>query len=212
MDVRMRFVVLILIALQASWMCDGRQILNSEIGNFGAGIKNDQVCTLCETYASQAIDYLSRNQTQEEVIDLLYTSCSRLHSFEDGCVTLVDHYAPLFFSVISTIQPEELCDKVNLCELVALVYQSQSLNGDSCDLCHQAVAEVISKLQDPDTQLDILELLLKGCSSLEKKFVKQCKRMVFEYGPLILTKGAKFLENTDICTALHACEPKVNSI
>ncbi|CAM8950072.1 unnamed protein product [Rhodiola kirilowii] len=210
MAVRMGLVILMLILLQSSWVCNARQLMSAEMLNLGSGMKNDQVCTLCETYATQAIDYLSQNQTQQEVIDLLRTSCSRMRSLEDECVTLVDYYAPLLFLELSTIQPEELCDKFNLCELVTL--RSQTLDGESCDLCHQAVADVIAKLQDPDTQLDILEMLLKGCASLEKKYVKQCKRLVFEYGPLILTNGANFLKNTDLCTTLHACEPKVSSI
>ncbi|KAK1562748.1 hypothetical protein Q3G72_016464 [Acer saccharum] len=51
---------------------------------------------------------------------------------------------------------------------------------------------------------DILELLLKGCNSVEN-YAKQCKRMVFEYAPLILTNAEPFLENTDVCNILHAC-------
>ncbi|CAM8964713.1 unnamed protein product [Rhodiola kirilowii] len=210
MVLRMGIGILGLIVLYASWVCDARQLMTSEMAYAGSGLKNDQVCTLCETYATQAVVYLSQNKTQQEVIDLLHTSCSRLRSLEDECVTLVDYYAPLFFMELSTVQPEEFCEKVNLCELVPI--SSQLSDGDSCSLCHQTVAEVIEKLQDPDTQLDILELLLKGCNSLEKKFVKKCKRMVFEYAPVLLTNGAKFLESTDLCTTLHACDPKVSSI
>lgn len=33
----------------------------------------------------------------------------------------------------------------------------------------------------------------------------QCKRMVFEYGPVILANAEQLLETTDICKALHAC-------
>jgi len=29
--------------------------------------------------------------------------------------------------------------------------------------------------------------------------------MVFQYGPLILVKAEKFIEDVDICTTLHAC-------
>uniref|UniRef100_A0A7N1A8Q0 Saposin B-type domain-containing protein n=1 Tax=Kalanchoe fedtschenkoi TaxID=63787 RepID=A0A7N1A8Q0_KALFE len=153
MALRMGLGILMLVVLHASWMCDARQLMGSETLRIGSGLKNNQVCTLCETYATQAIGYLSQNKTQEEVIDLLHTSCSRLRSFEDECVTLVDYYAPLFFLEISTIQPEVFCEKVNLCEAMAI--SSQSVDGDSnsCNLCHQAVSEIISKLEDPDTQV-----------------------------------------------------------
>lgn len=29
--------------------------------------------------------------------------------------------------------------------------------------------------------------------------------MVFEYGPLIIANAEQFLENTDVCSALHVC-------
>lgn len=38
------------------------------------------------------------------------------------------------------------------------------------------------------------------------KMVVQCKRVVLEYGPLVFENAEKFLEKTDICTALHACK------
>jgi len=37
------------------------------------------------------------------------------------------------------------------------------------------------------------------------EFLLQCKRMVFEYGPLIIVKAEKYLKTTDICTTLHVC-------
>lgn len=40
----------------------------------------------------------------------------------------------------------------------------------------------------------------------------QCKRLVFEYGPMILINAEKFLETTDICTALHACKANTTDL
>lgn len=45
-------------------------------------IKNDNVCTLCEEYAGQALEYLDRNKTQTEILELLHQSCSQLHSYK----------------------------------------------------------------------------------------------------------------------------------
>ena len=36
--------------------------------------------------------------------------------------------------------------------------------------------------------------------------------MVFEYGPVIMTNAEQFLETTDLCTMLHACEVPEDSI
>lgn len=70
------------------------------------------------------------------------------------CVILVDYYAPLFFLEVSTISPEQFCDKVNLCDETAQVSLSKS--GDACTLCQDVLGEVLSKLQDPDTEVVVL--------------------------------------------------------
>lgn len=33
----------------------------------------------------------------------------------------------------------------------------------------------------------------------------QCKKMVLEYGPLVLDNAEQFLESRDVCAAIHAC-------
>ncbi|KAK3015339.1 hypothetical protein RJ639_007282 [Escallonia herrerae] len=124
------------------------------------------------------------------------------------CITLVDYYAPLFFLEVSSVQPGNFCQKVNLCEKMVVVVQH--LGEDSCSLCQYAVAEALLKLKDPDTQLEIIELLLKACDAVES-YVKKCKIMVFEYAPLILANAEQLLETTDICTVLHACDPSTAS-
>ncbi|KAK9290780.1 hypothetical protein L1049_008958 [Liquidambar formosana] len=223
MDLRVR--LLLLFVLGATWACNARQLATSDMSSKNLVTsdfsvlqviyqeqekevqasevgRNENVCTLCEEFTAQAVDYLSENKTQTEIIGLLHTSCSKLRSFKQQCITLVDYYAPLFFLEMSTIQPEDFCRKVNLCEKTTTT--SPALYEDSCGFCHKAVAEFLVKLEDPDTQLEIIELLLKACDAMEN-YVKKCKRMVFEYGPLILANAEKFLETTDICTTFHAC-------
>ncbi|XP_057971949.1 uncharacterized protein LOC131160354 [Malania oleifera] len=170
--------------------------------------RNEKVCTLCEEFTAEALDYLKENKTQKEIIDILHTTCSQMHSFSQQCDTLVDYYAPLFFSEIALIEPEDFCQKINLCEQMAII--SKAVNKDSCEFCHQAVADVLLKLKDPDTQLEIIELLLKGCDSVEN-YVKKCKRLVFEYAPMILANAERFLETTDVCAVIHACNLPTSS-
>ncbi|XP_076912844.1 uncharacterized protein LOC143571246 [Bidens hawaiensis] len=166
-------------------------------------VKNDNLCSLCEEYTSEALLYLQQNKTQQEIISILHESCSKLHTLKQQCITLVDYYAPLFFLEISTIQPEEFCGKVNLCSQV--VAYAQELSENSCDVCNMAVSEIITLLKDPDNQLEILQILLKECKSVEK-YVPKCKTLVFEYAPLVLANAEQFLEKEDICTKLHACD------
>ncbi|KAM7264110.1 hypothetical protein ACFE04_001793 [Oxalis oulophora] len=196
MDMRVGLVFLLILA--ATCACHARQLIDvvdvqvlevielEDMGVVSDEIsRNDNVCTLCEQYAAKGLAYLSDNATQIQVIDMLHQTCSRAPAFEQKCVTLVDYYAPLFFLEVSSLQPEELCQKGNLCQEVGRL---SSLHEDSCGICHKTIAELLTKLQDPDNQLEILEMLLKACNSMEK-YVKKCKRMVFEYGPIILANA-----------------------
>lgn len=164
--------------------------------------RNEQLCTLCEEYSALATSYLNANKTQNEIIETLHQACSKLHSYEQQCVILVDYYAQLFFREVGRIQPEEFCRKVNLCERISL---SLPKKDDSCTICRQIVLEILAKLKDPDSELEIIQMLLQECNKMER-YAQECKRLVFRYGPLILANGEKFLESTDVCAAIHACK------
>ncbi|KAJ9179640.1 hypothetical protein P3X46_007990 [Hevea brasiliensis] len=226
----MRMGLLFLLVLGAGWACAARQMADTRLSyksmvitdiaatqvkdheqeredQASNGItRNNQVCTLCEDFASQALDYLTENKTQTEIIDVLHVACSQVPSFKQQCITLVDYYAPLFFLEVSSVQAEEFCRKVNLCH--EMVFISSKLQQDKCGICHRAVSEVLLKLKNPDTQLEIIEILLKGCDSMEN-YAAKCKKLVFEYGPIILVNAEQFLETRDICTMLHACDSSI---
>ncbi|KAF8397014.1 hypothetical protein HHK36_018652 [Tetracentron sinense] len=182
------------------------QVPKKEIQTSEAVVGNKNICTYCKEFTAQALYYLGENMTQTAIIAILEMTCSQLHPIERQCIKLVDYYAALFFSEIGMIQPEDFCTKVDLCSQVEI--DSLPHYQDSCGFCHHAVAEVLVKLKDPDmqqsSQLEIIELLLKGCNAVEN-YVKQCKKLVFEYVPLIMSNAEQFLETTSLCTTAHAC-------
>ncbi|KAH1235284.1 Prosaposin [Glycine max] len=165
--------------------------------------RKPDACALCEEYSTKVLDYLNENKTQQEIIDILHNICHQTSSFKQKCITLVDYYAPLFFLEIVTIQPGEFCHKVNLCQLIT--YISLLVQEDTSGFCKDTVSTLSAKLKDSDTKLEIIETSLKVCNSVEK-YANKCKRMVLEYGPLVFDNAEKFLESTDICTAIYAMQ------
>ncbi|XP_074562258.1 uncharacterized protein LOC141818712 [Curcuma longa] len=179
------------------------EIIENPIRTFKGVQRNEQLCTLCENFTAQAAQYLSKNKTQTEIIETLHQACSELKPFEEQCLLLIDYYSALFFAEISKIHPEEFCAKFNLCEEMVSVSLLKTEN--SCSTCRDVIAKVLDKLKDPDTQFEVIKMLLKECNEVEQ-YVQQCKKLVLHYGPLIIVNGEKFLEDTDICTAIHACK------
>ncbi|KAK7340028.1 hypothetical protein VNO77_20720 [Canavalia gladiata] len=170
-----RMGLLFLLALGAVWASDARELANPD--HWSKLSKKPDVCALCEEYTAKALDYLHENKTQNEITDILHNTCYQLRPFKQKCITLVDYYAPLFFLEIASIQPGELCHKVNLCEGIA--YISLQVQANSYGFCKDTISTLLAKLKDSNTE---------------------CRRMVFDYGPLVFDNAEKFLEMTDICS------------
>uniref|UniRef100_A0A0E0JEI8 Saposin B-type domain-containing protein n=2 Tax=Oryza punctata TaxID=4537 RepID=A0A0E0JEI8_ORYPU len=149
---------------------------------------NGKLCQLCEQYSTEALFYLQQNETQTEVLSILHHACANLAPLKQQCITLVDYYIPLFFLEVSVVTPEKFCESVHLCRKGMML--RLPTRGDTCGICHHALVEVLIMLKDPDMQ---------------------CKKMVLEYTPLILVKSQKFLETTDVCSAIHACKTGTQS-
>lgn len=203
-----RIGLLFIVVLGFALACDARGLANpwsiiaansasSELGRI------PDVCALCEEYTTKALDYINENKTQSEIIDILHNTCHQLHTFEKKCINLVDYYLPLFFSEMTSVQPGDFCNKVNLCQNIANI--SLKVQENTCEFCEETVSSLLDKIKDPDTELEIIEILLKVCNSVDK-FGSKCKKIVLEYGPLVFENAEKFLEKADICTALHACK------
>ncbi|CAN0879583.1 PSAP [Linum grandiflorum] len=215
---------LLLVLAAGSWGCHARQIstagdvilrISGENQVQGSGIPasevamEDQMCTFCQQFSRQALRYLKDNETRTEIVDFLHKTCSYVPYMKKECLSVVDYYVPLFFAQVSAIRPDDLCRKISFCHEGA--YIASKVQENTCGICHETVSEVLAKLKNPEVQLEIIELLLKACNSLDSRKA-QCKKLVFEYGPLVLTNAEQFLEKTDICAVLHACNNEASPI
>lgn len=73
----------------------------------------------------------------------------------------MDYYAPLFFSEIAPIKPDEVCEKFNLCESAKI--SSQVHRNNSCGLCKDTIAALLVELNDPDTKVgDLTDFFRDG--------------------------------------------------
>ncbi|XP_052157290.1 uncharacterized protein [Oryza sativa Japonica Group] len=165
-----------------------------------------QLCQICEEFATEALFYLNENETQVEIIATLHQACSKFPSFKLECTKLVDYYVSLFFTKVTSLSPEEFCESVSLCHKVTFIRLPR--HEDSCDLCHEVVDEILTDLENPDVELKIIEVLLKGCNNAEN-FVQKCKKLIIQNAPIILEHIKKFLKKRDFCNSIHVCGGKI---
>ncbi|VVB12806.1 unnamed protein product [Arabis nemorensis] len=204
--------VLVVFFLGLTWSCDARNPLALEPFGKIVNINNEpahenQVCELCDKYVTLAVDYLQDVDNQNAIVEALHTSCSQIPPLKKQCLSMVDQYTESFFAQVSVIKPDQICKKLNLCQAVTAL--TSEVHQGNCETCRETVSEVIKKLKDPETKLKIIRLLLKECKSLNN-YQDKCKKMVFEYGPLMLAEAEKFLEKNDVCSILRVC-PATNN-
>ncbi|KAL5202075.1 hypothetical protein ABZP36_013027 [Zizania latifolia] len=166
---------------------------------------NPRLCQLCEQFATEALFYLNENETQIEIIATLHQACLKFPSFKLECTKLVDYYASIFFTKITSLSPEEFCVSVSLCDEVTFIHLPR--HEDACTLCHEVADEILTDLDNPDMELNIIELLLKGCNNADN-FVQKCKKLIIQNAPVILEHIKKFLKKEDFCNSIHVCGGK----
>ncbi|KAL6626821.1 hypothetical protein ACP70R_030547 [Stipagrostis hirtigluma subsp. patula] len=140
---------------------------------------NGKLCQLCEQYSTEALFYLKQNETQTEILSILHHACANLAPLKQQCITLVDYYMPLFFMEVSVVSPEKFCESVHLCKKGMKI--RLPTRADTCGLCHHVLVEVLMMLKDPNTKLEVTELLLKTCSKAEN----YAQQVVQAVGPSI---------------------------
>ncbi|KAL1368821.1 hypothetical protein HN51_022958 [Arachis hypogaea] len=198
---------LFLIVLSAIWTCNANELAKPDewsITIITSELNRDSgMCEFCEEYVAEALDYLTDNNTQNEIIGVLHNCCSYMQFYSNECTKLVDYYVPLFITKIASIEPQELCTDANICPFILNVQE------DSCAKCRATVSAILVKLKDPETQIDITRALMKACNNMED-LKEQCMRVVFKYGPWAIVNAEKLLKTTDICTQLHVCKEEAS--
>ncbi|KAJ3693795.1 hypothetical protein LUZ60_009275 [Juncus effusus] len=208
MDLKVNLLLVLALAISCT-SSEARNLDKFDIAAYSK-IASGELCEICEDYSDKVLDYLKQDETQTEIFSLLYQACSQLSSFEKQCVKMVDHYVPIFFDEVSDLDSDDFCEKLHVCKDDSTINNINNIiklpsDENSCELCHQVVVKLLTKLQDPDTQLDIIEMLIKGCTKV-KNMIPQCNKLVSQYGPEIISNAETFLKTTDICASTLACK------
>jgi hypothetical protein len=105
---------------------------DSEVQTMKKVPRNDKLCTLCEEFANQALDYLAENKTQTEIIELLHVACSQVGSLRGEVLTS--------FSCLDILdETTEYCFKTVSLVLAPEIQEGKEKKSTSVDLRHQTI-------------------------------------------------------------------------
>ncbi|KAL9676379.1 hypothetical protein QQ045_004593 [Rhodiola kirilowii] len=199
--------ILILLTLATACKCDAIKCVPRGIP--AQLEKSEKVCTYCEQSVAQAVQYLLGNSTQQQIMAILHDSCSRLKLFADECFKVVDYYAPMFFFELSIVQPNDVCQKFNLCEIMEKDEEFLRSGFNNCYTCRGRVSETFYILKNRDTQLIYIEKVGFRCKSM-LIYIQKCVPMAYEYVPQLIGDLERFLGAADICAAYFDCTAAEN--
>ncbi|KAG0476984.1 hypothetical protein HPP92_013825 [Vanilla planifolia] len=67
-----------------------------------------------------------------EIVEALHEACFNIHSFKQQCMSLLDHYVPLFFLEVSKLQPKLLCQKIEVIRTLLKVCNQVESYSNQC--------------------------------------------------------------------------------
>ncbi|CAA6658131.1 unnamed protein product [Spirodela intermedia] len=190
----------------------------------------DFFCHSCREVSRKAERFLNDPSLYKEVEKISGEVCHIIRSdLQVKCRKLLELYLRegiLFFQIV--FLEKNLCNYTGFCPASNRTNSSSSISAEQspirlpslgeinlpsfmmkaragCDACHVAAEQIRRGLDDHEQQIKIIKALLEACESLPSH-ANQCKRSVFQYGPLVLGNLQKFLIGNDLCILLRMCD------
>lgn len=77
-------------------------------------------------------------------------------------------------------------------------------SAGSCDTCIDVIQQIVTIIQDPENQREVIEYIKQGCSAAPS-LQEPCEEFVDEFGSFLIISIAAALVPNDICTSMGYC-------
>ncbi|XP_037955000.1 uncharacterized protein LOC119684931 [Teleopsis dalmanni] len=170
-------------------------------------IKEPPTCVLCEFVMAKLEVELKNKTTQEEIKHTIENICNHMpKTVAKSCDKFVDQYANAIITLIGTVPPKEICQKIQLC----FANMDKVVNDEviECGVCHGAVMTLSPYLkQHLDlANLSAQDMTTAACGSLPAKYYQICSEMMDIYGISMMHLFEKDdVEESHICAEIGKC-------
>ncbi|XP_068656120.1 uncharacterized protein [Aristolochia californica] len=184
------------------------EILSSE------EISPEFVCLSCLQVSRKVEKLLTDPVLLEKASTVSADVCNFLPSdYQVKCLDMSEMYVHQAISFLQGYFSEvNLCNSTGLCPEAATsllhlskIEEKKIPDERSCSTCRNTVTQLQKDLEDPELKIKVIRALLKACENTGDH-VKECKKIVFKYGPLILANLDEYLTDIDLCYTLHLCD------
>ncbi|XP_033111182.1 uncharacterized protein LOC117112217 [Anneissia japonica] len=167
-------------------------------------------CVLCEFVMKELESLLTKNSTEQEILDALDKVCSLLPtSIQDDCNNFIATYGPLIFELLKSMPPDAICAALQLC---GANDQMKLSTSGGCLICEFILKELDNYLKKNSTEEEIIKALEQVCNMLPSTISADCVVFVHKYGDAIIELLLLELDPSAICTALTLCTDTIKHI
>jgi saposin len=186
----------------------------SSLATTKSGAKNNEVCAGCKLLLTSARQLIQSQQTQ--ILDMIaHEVCPHLGGAAAECDDWVKHLGPLIVqSLLSELDPDTLCNELNLCgtEILSRILKSRMSDKESpeiCLICKFIISELHVMISRPNIQEKISNFLENKVCSIDKLFESTCKQFVKDQLPALLEALSNVLGDGRLCQVMKACDSGV---
>ncbi|KAN0014790.1 hypothetical protein ACTFIU_001108 [Dictyostelium citrinum] len=192
------------------------------IGNSFANdsIKADALeCDMCNFVTNWAEEYVTKNATEQEIIQKLEDACNLLpKEYAQDCIEIINNYGVLMIRLlINRESPENVCLMMELCSKSSseLVMPINVVNEEAedkvegsgeCLVCEFITAKIATYLEANQTETQILQYLDKDCNFLKSSnWISTCQNLIQEYEPQLIAVIEGFMAPSELCEKINFC-------
>ncbi|CAF3793085.1 unnamed protein product [Rotaria sp. Silwood1] len=166
-------------------------------------------------------DFTRRKHIAEKLVnhssEFLHHLCGQLPD-KDDCLKAVDDSINELVNFIRTLDPQDICIKLNYCNSTMLetiepirisstddLISSLTRDTLNCTLCKLAFGSIKKALTTNTTEQEIIQYIkVEVCSKLEA-FTELCNKAIDAEGPAILTMISKDIDPKKACATMGIC-------
>jgi saposin len=169
-----------------------------------------ELCVICEFVLATAEQYLTGNETEQQVILFIENVCYLLpSSIRSECDDLIATYGPEIIQLLVQKEPPAtVCTQLDLCsstkqEQAPPVHEPKG--SIECMLCQYIISAAEEYVGSNSTEQEVEEILDKICADLPTDYQTMCKDFVTTYGPEVIDDILNEEPPLKVCTQIDLC-------